>query len=88
MTAFEIVEALNGRWHGSYGMAPCPALGHGSGKGDRHPSLKLSDGDAGVIVHCFAGCDWRDVKAELRWQGLLPEFEQARTYGRSRNFTR
>ena len=25
------------------------------------------------MFHCFAGCDWRDVKDVLRARGLLPE---------------
>jgi hypothetical protein len=69
-------------------MAPCPVSGHGCGRGDRRPSLKIEDGDEEPIVHCFAGCDWQDVKAELRRQGLLPEFKRVRKYGRSRNLTR
>jgi hypothetical protein len=28
----------------------------------------------GVDVCCFAGCDWRGIKAALSRQGLLPEF--------------
>ena len=37
------------------------------------PSLKISDEltSRGIDVHCFAGCDWKDIKNELRRQGLL-----------------
>ena len=73
MDAKSIVDALKGRWCGSYGMCRCPA------HKDRTPSLKVADGASDVIVHCFAGCGWRDVKAELRRQGLLPEWEGAET---------
>ncbi len=67
MSAREIIAALKGRWHGTYGMARC--LVHA----DRTPSLKIADTeDGGVTVHCFAGCDWRDVKGALRHDGLLP----------------
>jgi hypothetical protein len=39
---------------------------------DSTPSLKISDSDhRGIDVHCFAGCDWQDVKNELRRQGIL-----------------
>jgi hypothetical protein len=41
---------------------------------DLRPSLKVSDCDRktdGIDVHCFAGCDWRDVKAKLVTLGLL-----------------
>ncbi len=70
MTARAIVTALRGRWLGRYGMARCPA------HKDRTPSLKVSDPPGGSdepIFHCFAGCDWRDVKDALRRDGLLPE---------------
>ncbi len=71
MSAHEIVKALGGRWHGSYGMVKCPTH-----HPDTEPSLKVSDGENGdVIVHCFAGCPWQDVKAALRRRGLLPELD-------------
>ena len=55
----------NGRWHGSYGMACCPA------HDDRTPSLKITDGDYAPLLKCFAGCDSSDVAAALRDMGLL-----------------
>lgn len=58
-TARDLVSALGGRWHGTYGMVPCPVHKY------RTPSLKISDGAKGLIVHCFAGCHWRDVKETL-----------------------
>ena len=67
--AREIVKRLSGHWCGRYGMVRCPT------HKDRTPSLKVSDGPNGdVVVHCFAGCDWRDVKDALRQRGLLPEW--------------
>jgi putative DNA primase/helicase len=42
---------------------------------DRTPSLQIRDGDNGLLVHCFAGCDWRDIKNELKARGLLPEWK-------------
>ena len=88
MNAREITQALKGRWHGSYGMISCPVPGHGSGSGDPDPSLKVSDGEDGPRFHCFAGCDWRDVKDTLRREGLLPEWcpgaeQQPKTRGSS-----
>ncbi len=80
MTARAIVTALRGRWLGRYGMARCPA------HKDRTPSLKVSDPPAGSdepIFHCFAGCDWRDVKDALRRDGLLPERGQDNDHGRA-----
>ena len=48
------------------GRCRCPA------HADGNPSLKISDSDTrGIDVHCFAGCDWKDIKNELRRQGLL-----------------
>lgn len=69
MNAREIVSTLKGRWFGKYGVIRCPA------HDDKNPSCLISDTDDGEVrVHCQAGCDWRDVKAELRGQGLLPEW--------------
>ena len=66
MDARVITEALGGKWQGRYGLCRCPA------HADGNPSLKISDSDTrGVDVHCFAGCDWKDIKNELRRQGLL-----------------
>ncbi|MEQ9326124.1 MAG: toprim domain-containing protein [Rhodospirillales bacterium] len=76
MTAQNIVKALNGSWYGSYGVCSCPTLNHH--RGDRRPSLKVSDGEREPLVHCFAGCDWQDVKAALRRQGLLDDFRNAK----------
>ena len=78
--AQEIVRRLGGRWAGRYGMARCPA------HKDRTPSLKVSDPPAGSdepIFHCFAGCDWREVKDALRRDGLLPERGQDNDHGRA-----
>ncbi len=74
MNAQGITKALRGRWFGSFGMARCPA------HDDRNPSQKISDSpdDGEITTHCFAGCDWRDVKDALRGQGLLPEWEPGR----------
>ena len=68
MTARSLTAALGGRWHGSYGTARCPA------HEDRRPSLSVRDGNNGEpIVHCFSGCDWREVRDELRRRGLIPD---------------
>ena len=73
MNAQEIVKALGGRWHGSYGTAGCPA------HEDKNPSLSVRDGaDGEPVFTCFAGCDWRDIKDVLRARGLLPERGAAR----------
>jgi hypothetical protein len=60
--ASNIILALGGR----NGVCICPA------HDDTNPSLSIKDtGDDDVIVHCFSGCDFRDVKDELRNRGLL-----------------
>ena len=69
MNAHEVTKALEGTWHGRYGLVRCPC------HDDRVPSLTVRDaagGNTDLVVHCFAGCDWRDVKAALRQRGLLP----------------
>ena len=66
--AQEITKHLGGHWRGRYGMARCPC------HRDRTPSLKVTDGlDGELLLHCFGGCGWRDVKDTLRRDGLLPE---------------
>ncbi len=75
--ARNLIQALGGRWHGSYGTCRCPA------HDDREPSLSIRDGaDGEPMFTCFAGCDWRDIKDVLRARGLLPE--RARNPGHRR----
>jgi hypothetical protein len=69
MTARAITKTLGGMWtNKNYGLVRCPC------HDDRKPSLKIKD-DAnkrdGIDLHCFAGCSWQDVKAELSRQGLI-----------------
>lgn len=55
-----LVAALRGTWHGSYAMCRCPV------HDDRTPSLSIRQGTSGVLVHCFAGCNPRDIMRVLR----------------------
>jgi putative DNA primase/helicase len=65
MTAETIARALGGRNVGQGWTARCPA------HDDRTPSLSIRDSDEDkVLVHCYAGCDQRDVIAALKEQGL------------------
>jgi len=57
---------------GSY-LTCCPVPSHGRGRGDRSPSLQISDGDSQLLVRCYAGCDPRAVLDVLRRRGLLNE---------------
>src|SRR3546814_19020760 len=56
----DLVGALGGTWHGRTAMCLCPA------HPDRTPSLSIRQGDRGILVTCFAGCDRDDVLLELR----------------------
>jgi putative DNA primase/helicase len=69
MSAQDITIALRGRWTANRGVARCPC------HDDRSPSLSLRDGDepGRILVHCFAGCDHRDILSTLRQRGPLDE---------------
>ncbi len=74
MTAFEVISALGGRPFGGRGTCRCPVPSHGRGRGDVSPSLSIAEGvGAELLVKCHAGCDPRDVLAELRGLGLLSD---------------
>lgn len=70
-SAAQIGIALKGHRNGAGWLCQCPVPNHGKGRGDRRPSLSVHDGDDRLLVRCFAGCDPRDVLAELRRRGLL-----------------
>jgi putative DNA primase/helicase len=73
MTAAEIARVLGGRRTTDGYMCRCPVPSHGSGRGDRSPSLLVKDGDHAPLFTCFAGCDRRDVVDVLRRRGLLED---------------
>jgi len=52
-------------------LVSCPVPSHGKGRGDRNPSLHISDGQTCLLVHCYAGCDRLDVLDALRRRSLL-----------------
>ena len=67
LTAEAIARALGGRKAGACWMACCPA------HADRTPSLSIQDSANGtVLVHCFSGCDQRQVLKALKACGLWP----------------
>jgi hypothetical protein len=68
-----IFQALGGHRQGTGFVVHCPVPTHGQGRGDRSPSLKIQDGDERLLVKCHAGCETRDVLAELRRRGLLED---------------
>jgi hypothetical protein len=66
-TLAPIVRALGGDLLAGGRRANVPGPGHSPA--DRSVSLWLIGGR--VVVHCFAGDDWRDVLADLRARGLV-----------------
>jgi len=65
----ELITALGG--NPTTGMCQCPVPGHGKGRGDRNPSLHVSEGNNGkVLVHCHGGCAADAVVGALRARGL------------------
>jgi len=61
-SAAEIIAALGG--NPRYGLARCPA------HADSTPSLKVSEKNGRVLVHCHAGCSQAEVIKELKARGL------------------
>jgi putative DNA primase/helicase len=84
MSARAISRALGGGRNGAGFLCRCPVHGHGAGRGDRSPSLSIADGDAGLLVKCFAGCAPCDVLAELRRRGLVDGRERREVPAKAR----
>src|SRR5262249_53520403 len=64
-SAAEITESLGGRRAGAGWLARCPV------HEDTRPSLSIRDSPEGrLLVHCFAGCQQREIIAVLRERGL------------------
>lgn len=58
--AHTLTIELSGRWHGRYGVAPCPVCQ--SARRKEQNALTLSDGDNRLLVHCKkSSCDFRDI---------------------------
>jgi hypothetical protein len=68
-----IARALGGHRSAEGYLCRCPVPSHGRGAGDRNPSLFVKDGDKAPLFKCFAGCDARDIVADLRGRGLCPQ---------------
>jgi hypothetical protein len=67
-----IGKALNGQPKGNGYLCSCPVPAHGQGRGDRNPSLAVSESaDGRLLMRCFAGCTFDDIRAELEARGLL-----------------
>ncbi|UCA46889.1 toprim domain-containing protein [Pseudochrobactrum sp. XF203] len=66
-SARTITKALNGHWHGRYGICLCPA--HFNTKS---PALSISDGyDGRLLLRCHAGCDFLSILEALKCLGLV-----------------
>jgi hypothetical protein len=71
--AESIAQSLGGSRSGGGYVCRCPLPSHGKRRGDRNPSLSISDGETALLVRCHGGCDTADVLAELRQRGLLTD---------------
>jgi putative DNA primase/helicase len=87
MSAATIARALPGSIrHGKGFLIRCPVPSHGQRRGDRSPSLSITDGYNGkLLLRCFAGCDAHDVLRELKRRGFLdgPETSRRRDVARA-----
>ena len=80
MNAKEIATALgNARRNTSNNgyLASCPVSSHGQGKGDKNPSLSITDteDDVHVLFKCFGGCSQDSVFNAIKDLNLLPIIE-------------
>lgn len=56
----------NVRRQNGYAMASCPSPSHGQGRGDRNPSLSISEGaDGRALIKCQAGCSNEEILAAI-----------------------
>ncbi len=67
--ARSITKALGGDWQGTYGLVPGP--GHSAS--DRSVSVRDDDTGRDVVVHSFAGDDWKAIKDRWRRDGILAD---------------
>ncbi len=81
ISAESIAPALDGHPYADGFMCHCPVVTLGKRRGDHSPSCLVKDGHSALLVHCFAGCDKRDVLEALEERGLLdrtrPAFQNA-----------
>jgi hypothetical protein len=67
--ARDVTLELGGRWYGKYGRSLCPVCG---GK-KSNPPLSVSQGRNGLLLYCFKGCDFRDIRDAIgRNQQAVP----------------
>jgi hypothetical protein len=64
-------------------MARCPA------HNDKNPSLSICEGEGGqVLIHCFAGCETKDVLSAvgLNYSDLYPDGASSNGYGKETKY--
>jgi Toprim domain len=73
VNAAKISEHFRGQRAGdNQYLVRCPCLHHGKGRGDKHPSLSISDGEDGrLLVNCHAGCTYEEIIAAFHRLGLI-----------------
>lgn len=72
-SAETVFRALGGFRTARGYLCRCPVPLHGQGRGDRNPSLFVSDGERRLVLTCFAGCSWHDIAAALDSRNLSEE---------------
>jgi hypothetical protein len=71
MDAETIAQGLGARRYGNSWRCVCPVCGN-----TNEHKFKISEGDKRPLVHCFAGCDFRTIVAELESRGLWEKSER------------
>ncbi|HKK06203.1 MAG TPA: hypothetical protein VKA50_10185 [Gammaproteobacteria bacterium] len=76
ITAERIAEGLGAKRYGASWRCPCPVCGE-----KNESKFKISEGDRGPLVYCFAGCDFRTLVAELKQRGLWDDWGRQKPKG-------
>jgi hypothetical protein len=71
MNAYELTEALGGKWMNTYGKAHCP-VAEAHSHGDQNMSFSINEKDDMLLVKCHAGCDQETVVERLKELGYWP----------------
>jgi hypothetical protein len=82
MSAQEIASILgNAKKVGGGYLASCPVPDHGQGKGDKHPSLSITESvDGNYLFKCHGGCDQHTVFSTIKDMGILPQLPDRPEY--------
>jgi len=82
MSAQQIATTLgNAKKVGNGYLASCPVPDHGQGKGDKHPSLSITESvDGNYLFKCHGGCDQHTVFSTIKDMGILPQLPDRPEY--------